>query len=306
MSNRWPTLRQLQLVQALNQYKSISLVAQQLYVSQPSVSIQLRNLSELIGMPVYHTKGKKIELTDAGLNLLQCANEIFASLNTMNSKQEELKGLIAGNLKISVISTAKYFLPQILGAFCKKHPKVEVDLKIGNRKDLIERLESNEDDFYFFSHCPDDMDIIKTPFLDNELVVVAPARHELELQEEISLARLSHYPFIMREVGSGTRRSVELLCKEHGISLNEKMTIESNEAIILAVASGLGLSILSRHTLDYGHVPGIIKLNVKNLPIKSDWFLVQSKKRQQTMLAGAFKDFMTSKGQDILRKAQHN
>lgn len=302
MPNRQPTLRQLQLIQALAQYKSISVVAQQLHVSQPSVSIQLKNLSDLIDMPVYHNNGKSIELTDAGRALLTGADEIFSSLYNLNVKLDELKGLTAGSLKLCVVSTAKYFLPLILGQFCKKHPKVDINLKIGNRKEVIERLQANEDDFYFFSHCPENIDIVKTPFMDNELVVVAPERHALAIKKEISLNRLSHYPFIMREAGSGTRRTIEHFCKEHSVSLNEKMIIESNEAIKYAVASGLGLSILSRHTLDYGEVPGLIKLDVKHFPIRSKWFLVHRAERQQSLLAKEFEAFMQTKGIKILQQ----
>lgn len=298
--NRLPTLRQLQLIQALLRCKSVSQVAEDLHISQPSVSIQLKNLSDLIGMPIYHKRGKQIELTDAGLAVAKSAQAIFQNIDNLRVELNDLKGLKAGVLKLCVVSTAKYFLPKVLGEFCKLHPLIDVHLKISNRKEVIERLEQDMDDFYFFSHCPQNIDIDTLPFADNELVVVAPERHELALQERISLARLSHYPFIMRERGSGTRLSIEQFCQREGVTLNEKMTIESNEAIKYAVAADLGLSILSRHTLDYGDLPGVIKLDVEGFPIHSRWYLVQRTEREQSRLAKTFKDFMRDQGQQVL------
>ncbi|AWB66356.1 LysR family transcriptional regulator [Saccharobesus litoralis] len=297
-----PTFRQLQLVKALDEFNRISVVAEQLHISQPSVSIQLKNLTETVGLPVYRAKGKKLELTEAGRALLECADEIDNSFKNLSIKLDDIKGLNSGTLKLSVVSTAKYFLPLLLGAFCKQHPKIDIQLKIGNRKEVIKRLNTNEDDFYFFSHTPEDVDIETQPFLDNELVVVAPERHELAQQESISLARLSHYPLIMREQGSGTRRSIEEFFQTHGVTFNEKMTIESNEAIKYAVAAGLGLSILSRHTLDYGQVPGLIKLNVEKFPIQNSWYLVKHVKRSPSLLSKAFEKYMIDNGIETLRR----
>ncbi|NTS76105.1 LysR family transcriptional regulator [Catenovulum sp. SM1970] len=305
LSNRQPTFRQLQLIRALAQYKNISAVAEKLHISQPSVSIQLKNLSELVELPIYHSRGKQIELTDAGQQLLRTADEIFSSLTNMQVALDDLKGLQSGSLKICVVSTAKYFLPLILGPFCKKHPKIDVNLQIGNRQQVMERLNANLDDFYIFSHCPERADIIAKPFLDNELVVVAPKRHELVGMDNISLARLSHYPFILREHGSGTRQSITQFLDSHKIKLSEKMTIESNEAIKYTVAAGLGLSILSRHTLDYGHVPGLVKLKVKGFPIKNQWHLVQRKDRQTSRLARAFEQFMQEQGIENLLSSNY-
>ena len=306
MAARLPTTRQLQLLKALAHYKSVSQVAQHLHVSQPSVSIQLKQLKELVDMPIYRQIGKTIELTDAGFALLKCANEVFSSFHNLSVSLDELKSVTSGTLKLCVVSTAKYFLPLILGAFCKKHPKADIDLKIGNRKEVAERIEANEDDFYFFSQCPERPNITKISLLDNDLVVIAPARHELHLQQEVSLNRLSHYPFIMREKGSGTRNLVEQFCHTHNLNLNEKMTIESNEAIKYSVASGLGLSILSSDALDYGEVPGLVKLKVKEFPIRSTWFMAKRQDREQSLLSAAFERFMVEQGVAILKQAKGN
>lgn len=302
--NHLPTLRQLQLIQALDQYKSVSKVAQALHISQPSVSIQLKKASDLIGMPIYQQRDNGIELTSAGQAIRKSADEVLQCLDNLQVQLDDLKGLKSGTLNLSVVSTAKYFLTLLLGPFCKQHPLVDINLNIGNRNDVIARLQDNKDDFYFFSHCPENIDIITAPLIDNELVVVAPVDHELQGQSHIPLQRLQDYPFIMREPGSGTRRSIELFCKQHNIRLKERMTIESNEAIKYAVYSGLGLAILSRHTLDYGNLVGIDKLEVSHFPIRSQWYLVSKKERNQSLLAQAFARFMQEEGFTILQDQQ--
>ncbi|TYK66551.1 LysR family transcriptional regulator [Colwellia echini] len=302
MNNRTPTLRQLQILQALAEYKKISVVAEKLYISQPSVSIQLKKLSELFDITLYRVHGKSVKLTDAGLAVLEASNEMFSTLNRLSSKLDDLKGVKSGTLKLNVVSTAKYFLPLLLGSFCKKYPLVDVELNIGNRAEVLASLKENKDDFYVLSDCLDDTNISADPFLDNLLVVVAPAKHELTLQPSISLARLTHYPFIMREHGSGTRLSVDQFCHQHKISLKEKMTIESSEAIKHSVAADLGLAILSQHTLEHSSGSGLVKLNVEGFPIKSTWYLVQNKRRKQSILAKLFYDFMQNEGQTVLRK----
>ena len=305
-SNRQPTMRQLQLVQALARYQNLSVVAEKLHISQPSVSIQLKNLSELIGLPVYQMQGKKLALTDAGKAVIRSANTIFQTLENLKTDIDNLQGVVTGTLLISVVTTAQYFLPLLLAAFAKQHPEVEVKLEIGNRDRIQSRLLNNSDDFYLFSKIPSDVQVIETPFLDNELVVVVPENHELARFPRVNLARLSHYPFILREAGSGTREYTVDLFKQQGFVLNEKMTIASSEAIKQAVAAGLGISVISKHSLDFGIMPGIKILNVEHFPIRSKWRLVQNASRQPTLLATAFQKFMVENGGHILANAVRN
>ena len=302
-SNRQPTMRQLQLVQALARYQNLSVVAEKLHISQPSVSIQLKNLSELIGLPVYQMQGKKLALTDAGKAVIRSANTIFQTLENLKTDIDNLQGVVTGTLLISVVTTAQYFLPLLLAAFAKQHPEVEVKLEIGNRDRIQSRLLNNSDDFYLFSKIPSDVQVIETPFLDNELVVVVPENHELARFPRVNLARLSHYPFILREAGSGTREYTVDLFKQQGFVLNEKMTIASSEAIKQAVAAGLGISVISKHSLDFGVMPGIKILNVEHFPIRSKWRLVQNASRKPTLLATAFQKFMVENGGHILSSA---
>jgi DNA-binding transcriptional LysR family regulator len=294
------------LVQALARYQSLSVVAEKLHISQPSVSIQLKNLSDLLGLPVYQMLGRQLTLTDAGKAVLNSANQIFQTLDNLKTDIDNLQGVVTGTLSISVVTTAQYFLPLLLAAFGKHYPHVDVKLEIANRDKVHARLADKLDDFYLFGQMPQNVEVVETPFLDNELVVVAPERHELTLVPNISLARLSHYPFLLREEGSGTREATLELFNKHGFELHEKMTIASGEAIKQAVSAGLGLSILSKHSLDFGIMPGLKILKVEHFPIRSKWRLVQNASRQPTLLAKAFQQFMLDNGVHILASAVQN
>jgi DNA-binding transcriptional LysR family regulator len=217
-------------------------------------------------------------------------------------KLDNLKGIKSGVLKLSVVSTAKYFLPILLGQFCKRYPLIDVELNIGNRQQIIKRFNQNKDDYYVFSQCPESDNLIAEPFLDNPLVVVAPANHELTKKMPVSLNRLSHYPFLLRELGSGTRQCIDEFCKQHKLKLNTKMTIESNEAIKHSVAAELGLAILSSHTLDYMQDSSLARLDVEHFPLKSQWYLARNKNRNQTTLAELFHQYLQEEGISTLQK----
>ena len=302
MPNRTPTLRQLEILLALDEHKTISKVAQNLHISQPSVSIQLKNLADLYHVSLYQNHGKKIEFTQAGLEIINSAKQIFFSLESLNIQLDDIQGIKSGTLKLAVVSTAKYFLPILLGQFCKRYPKIDVELKIGNRQQIIDRFNNNKDDFYVFSQLLDSENLIAEPFIENPLVVVVPENHELNTKRKISLKKLSKYPFLFREKGSGTRHAIDEFCKANDLKLEKKMIIESNEAIKHSVAAELGIAILSRHTLDYIKEHGLVKINVEKFPIQSQWYLVSNKKRNTTVLAKAFHDFLQSEGLNILKE----
>ena len=234
--------------------------------------------------------------------VLKTANQVFHALDNMSTDIDNLQGVVTGTLSISVVTTAQYFLPLLIAAFHKSFPRVEVKLEIGNRESIYSRLRDNLDDFYLFSQIPSNVDVTETPFLTNELVVLVPDRHELAIQPQVSLARLSHYPFILREQGSGTRETTLSLFAKYGITIKEHMTIASSEAIKQAVAAGLGISVLSRHSLDFGQISGLKVINVEHFPIINQWQLVQNNARQPSLLAKAFLTFMRDNGQDILQR----
>ena len=291
-NNRTPTLRQLQLFSALVETKSVSKTAERLFIAQPSVSIQLKKLSELLEVDLYHQQGKQIVITEAGQAVYRAALQVAHNFENLAVELNAFNGLQAGTLRLCIVSTAQNFMPKILGPFCRKYPNINIELTIRNRKVVIERAIQNQDDFYVLSHCPDDLPLDKVPFLDNDLVVIAPERHELTKKGKISLNRLQHYPFILREKGSGTRTTINKFCAHHNIQLRQRMMVESNDAIKHMVAEGLGLAILSRHSVDHQTTTGVVKLEVESFPIASDWFLVNSKQRKRSLLAQTFFDYL--------------
>lgn len=293
-ANRTPTIRQLQLFSTLVETNSVSKTAERMFIAQPSVSIQLKKLSELLDVELYNQQGKKIHITEAGYAVYNTAQEVASSFENLAIELNAFNGLQAGTLRLCIVSTAQNFMPKILGPFCRKYPDIDVEVTIRNRKTVIERAMQNQDDFYVLSHCPDDLPLNKMPFLDNDLVVIAHERHELARKESISLNRLQHYPFILREKGSGTRSTIDSFCKQHNITLRERMMVESNDAIKNMVSEGLGLAILSRHSVDHHQVKGIVKLNVEHFPITSDWYLVNNKQRKLSLLAKTFNEYLKS------------
>ena len=238
-------------------------------------------------------------LTDAGKELYKSALEIFDTVGRLESRLASLSGLQAGLLKLSVVTTAKYFFPHLLGPFCQRYPNIEVNFNIGNRNTMVKRLRENKDDFYVFSHPPEDIDIEKLEFVKNPLVVVAPANHRLAKKKNIKFSELTNEPFIMREPGSGTRYSIEKYLLKSGYSVNEKMTIESNEAIKHSVMSGLGISILSIHTLAQERNDEIEILDVKGFPMLYSWYLVYLRNKQLSDVAKTFLEFLKKEGAEI-------
>lgn len=290
------TLRQFEILLAVYQQGSITAASQTLHLTQPTVSMQLKKLSDSVGAPLYDTIGKKLVFTEVGLALVATAREVLASIDRLGMTLADLQGMKAGTLKLAVVTTAKYFIPHLLGNFLQHYPKVDVDFKVGNRQQIIESLHAGEHDFYVFSHPPEDQELALHQFVPNPLVAIAPQDHPLANQGILSLERFAQEPFLMRELGSGTRHAIERHLQKKGIALNVKMTIESNEAIKHSVMSGLGVSILSQHTLSFGGSQGLVALPVSELPINTQWFLARLPNKQLSVVANTFLDYVEQQG----------
>ncbi|WP_196139779.1 LysR family transcriptional regulator [Aliikangiella sp. G2MR2-5] len=293
------TFRQLEIFIKFAETGSISQTAQELHLAQPSVSIQLKKLSENLEVPLVEQVGRKLYLTDVGKELYKSSLEIFDTLGRLESRLASLSGLQAGHLKLSVVTTSKYFFPHLLGPFCQRYPNIEVSFNIGNRGAMINRLRENKDDFYVFSHPPEDIEIETMEFVSNPLVVVAPTEHPLADKKSIEFSKLKDDPFIMREAGSGTRYAVEKYLMETGNTVNEKLTIESNEAIKHSVMSNLGISILSVHTLAQTSSSSFKILDVIGFPLKLQWYVVYLKNKQLSDVARTFLEFLQQEGGEI-------
>jgi len=290
---RHTTLRQLEVFEAIARLGSFTRAAEELHLTQPTVSMQIKKLTDAVGLPLFEQVGKKVYLTDAGRALQQFSREIFDQFTRFETLLADLKGLKQGRLRLGVITTAKYFIPRLLGAFCRQYPGIDVAMKVSNRERILERLGNNEDDLYILGQAPDESDVIAEPFLPNPLIVLAPADHPLARQKNIPLQRLAEEPFLLREAGSGTRIALEQLFAKHGLKMKVRMELGSNEAIKQAVVGGLGISVLSRHTL----TPDMPKdqlavLDVQGFPIERHWYVTYPKSKQLSVVAKVFVDYL--------------
>ena len=205
----------------------------------------------------------------------------------------DMKGVKAGKLRICVITTAKYFVPRLLGPFCDRYPGIDISLEVANRERLLQRLEENADDLYILGQLPEHLDMTIEPFLENPMVVLASHQHPLAGKKKISAKRISQEPFLMREPGSGTRLVTENFFKERGLPINFRMELGSNEAIKQAVAGGLGITVLSAHTLALeknGNELAI--LDVEGFPIRRHWYVAYSSDKQLSVVARTFMEFL--------------
>lgn len=283
------TFRQLEIFKVVAEKRSVKDAAQALHLAQPTVSTQLAKLSATTRTDLFEQVGKKLYLTDAGADMLAACRDIFSILDNLNMRFAERAGLSFGELRIAAVTTAKYLVPNWLGSFCRQYPAIEPEFNIGNRAEVINRLRNNLDDLYIFSHLPKELDIYSLNLTDNPLVMVAPLSHPLANQQDVSWDELKGDRFLIREQGSGTRYAVEQFFKQYGEPSERPVTIASNEAIKESVVAGLGIAIISRHALSHMAAGNLIELAVKELPIKSQWYLVTPKGKEMSPAAKAFR-----------------
>jgi LysR family transcriptional regulator, low CO2-responsive transcriptional regulator len=282
------TFRQLQLFRALVSTGSISGAAREANVTQPTASIHLKELTEEIGLPLYEVIGRTVHLTEAGKELATTARVMQNEWEAFEQKVAGLKGVERGRLRVAVVSTAKYFIPRLLGEFCAAHPGVEIALEILNRDGVIARLRDNLDDLYIMSRPPEDLALEDRVFLPNPLVIIAPRGHPLARKKGLELKSLAHERFIMREEGSGTRLATDAHFKAQRFTPKVRLVLGSNEAIKEAVAGGLGLAIVSIHALRHAPTPGVVELDVSSFPIASQWHVVYPNGRRLSPVARVF------------------
>ncbi|WP_101758664.1 LysR family transcriptional regulator [Oceanicoccus sp. KOV_DT_Chl] len=297
---RLGTLRQVEIFLKVAEKKSIARAADELFLTQPSVSNQIKKLSEALNIELYEVIGKQIYLTAAGDHVVQAGLELFEVIRRLDEDINALKGFKSGTIKIAVVTTAKYFLPHILGPYCKEYPDIDVEFKVGNRAQIIERLKKNLDDFYIFSDPPDDLDIVRYKFLPNPLAIIASKSNPLSSRKKLTWNDLSDQKFLLREDGSGTNNAVMNHLKKHNLTINKKMVIESNEAIKHAVIENMGVAIISAYVLSKGEADGLRQLAVKTFPIMSNWYLVHLREKKLSSVTDHFLKFVLNKHQDIL------
>ena len=298
------TFHQLRLLLAVSREGSVSRAAQRLHLTQPTLSAQLRQLAEQVGLPLFERVGRKLHLTAAGRVVLDTAARVEQELENLDETLAELRGDVVGRLRLAVVSTAETFIPRLLGDFRRERPAVEVSLVVLNRDAVIRRLADNLDDLYIMSRPPQAPPVVATPFLSNPLVVVAAADHPLAGRETLQIEALAAEEFVLREPGSGTRQAAEHFFAAHGLALRPRLELGSNEAVKQAVAGGLGLSLLSAHALAHAVDEGIAVLRVDGTPLPTQWQVVYPAGKRLTPLAGAFLEFLRERAAELERSAQ--
>ncbi len=298
------TLRQLQVFEKVARRLSFTHAAQELYLTQPAVSMQIKLLEDNLGIVLLERMGKKLYLTEAGREIYRLSQTIASQLQETEQALEAIKGTEGGTLTISVVSTVHYFAIQALANFCKCFPKVRIDLKVTNRQGLLRLLEENATDLALMGKPPADWDLIAEPFMDNPLVVIAPPGHPLCQQEAISLHKLEQETFLIREQGSGTRGAVESFFNRKGLSISGSMEMNTNTAIIHGVAEGLGLGIVSLHTIRRElDDERLVILDVESFPLMRKWYLAHRSGKKLSHAAEAFKEFVRERAWDFMDPA---
>ena len=297
---RHTTFRQFEVFEAIASLGSFTRAAEELHLTQPTVSMQIKKLTDAVGLPLFEQLGKRIHLTDAGHALFATCREISEQLARFEMTVSDMKGMKKGRLRLAVVTTAKYVAPRLLGSFCQHYPGIEVALKVTNRERVLERFLDNQDDLYITGQPPEELDVECHPFLENPLVVLAPIGHPLAGKTHIPLKRLAQEPFLMREPGSGTRQALERLLAKHRLKVNIRMELGSNEAIKQAIAGGLGVSVLSRHTLALdAAMSQIAVLDVEHFPIRGNWYVSWPKGKQLSVVARTFLGHLQNAGTNI-------
>ena len=297
---RLGTLRQLEIFMAVAEHQSMARASEALFLSQSAVSLQIRKLTEAIGLPLHEVIGKQLHLTEAGTKVVETGEQIFAAVRRLDETINNLKGLTAGTLRITVVTTAKYFLPQLLGHFCREYPDIDVEFHVGNRAEVIERMNNNRDDLYIFNDLPQELEIESHRFLPNPLAVIASSKHRLAKKRGLTWNDLENEKFIMRERGSGTFNAIQRHLDAKGLTLSKTMTIESNEAIKYAVVENMGITILSAYVLADAVGHDLVQLRVPDFPIMSDWHVAYPAQKSLPLIAQRFLEFILKRGSDVL------
>ncbi|HEY9146966.1 MAG TPA: LysR family transcriptional regulator [Thiobacillus sp.] len=293
MNLRHATLHQLRIFHAVAQHNSFARAAEALHLSPPTLSLQVKQLSETLGQPLFEQLGKRIFLTAAGATLAEACADIESRMEQLSQDLSALQGVERGHFKLAILTTVKYTVPKLLGGFCAAHPGIEVAMVVGNRENLLQRVANNLDDLYIMGQPPDNLDLVCEDFADNPLVLVAPPSHPLAGKKRIAPERLAGEPFILREPGSGTRLTAERFFSEKGIQLKTRLEVGSNEAIKQTVAGGLGLAVLSATTVVSELALGeLVQLDVRGFPLIRRWHVVYPRGKRLSAATLAFKDWL--------------
>lgn len=296
------TLHQLQVFLKVTQTKSITKASEELFLTQPAVSIQLKNFQEQFDFPLTEVIGRQLYVTDFGREIAEAAEKIINEVQAINHKTLAYKGQLSGKLKISVVSTGKYVIPYFMTAFVKKHPGIELELDVTNKSKVIESLEMNQVDFSLVSIVPENLSLSKIELMENKLYLVGNSDF-LYSKKKKDKTILKEIPLIYREKGSGTRFVMEQFINQNELQIEKKMELTSNEAVKQAVLAGLGCSIMPligiKNELNNGDLHII---PVEGLPLQSNWNVIWLSQKKHSPVAQAFKLYLEENKTEIIRE----
>jgi DNA-binding transcriptional LysR family regulator len=292
----------LEVLDAVGREGSVTAAAAMLHLTQPAVSMQLRQLEEQLELSLFEPVGRGLQITEPGRELAAMATDLLLRLDDFANAARELRGVRRGRVRLGVVSTAKYFAPRLLAQFLKAHGGLDVKLKVCNREHIIEQLQGFSIDLGIMGRPPEGAKLAGVPFAPNPLGIVAAPNHPLSLRSEISPEDLEQERFIVREPGSGTRIAMDGYFADVGINVNTIMEADSNETIKQAVMAGMGIGMLSLHTVRLELAAGrMAVLRVAGLPLRRQWFVVRSRQRRLTPAAEEFLQYLLREADDLMR-----
>jgi DNA-binding transcriptional LysR family regulator len=295
------TLRQLQIFVAVAKHLSLTRAAEELRLTQPAISMQVKALERAAGMPLVERVGRQMALTEAGGELLRHAQAVLRSLQDAEDVLASLRGLKAGRVSIAVVSTAKYFAPKFLALFSREHPDVELKLAVNNREAVVQLLLDNEVDLALMGTPPRHLETSAFHFAKHPLVIVAAPEHPLAGQRRVPVKALAAESFLVREPGSGTRAAMERFFAAHHVRPGTTTEISSNETIKQAVMAGMGLAFISQHAIGLELAVGqLVLLPVEGLPVMREWNIVHRTEKRLSPAALVFKQFVLKEGRAFL------
>ena len=296
------TMRQLQVFEAVARRLSFTRAAKELHLTQPAVSMQVKQLESMLELPLFEVLGKKVYLTEAGRTMLRHSRTMMSHLVEIEHDIHNLRGIDGGTLNLCIAATVNYFATRLLAKFCAKHQTVQINLDISNREQLLKRLAANEPDLVLMGQPPPGLDVRARAFMENPLIVIANPRHRLAGEQKIPIEAVENETFVMREPGCETRTVMQQVFEQHGVALNPGMEMSTNEAIKQSVAAGFGLAVVSAHTveleLNAGH---LVSLDLKHFPIMRKWYVVHRKGKRLSQTMAVFVQFVIEEG----RKTRH-
>ncbi len=291
------TIRQLQVFEAVARQLSFTRAAEELHLTQPAVSMQVKQLESSVGLSLFEQLGKRVFMTQAGETMLRHAQTVMRHLATAREEMDELKGVDSGRLRIAVASTVNYFATRLLATFARLHPSVQITLDVTNRETLLQKLEDNQPDIVLMGKPPKDLDLDADAFMDNPLIMIARPDHPLSKRRSIALKELNEETFVVRESGSGTRIAMERFFDQKSFAPSATIEMTGNETIKQSVDAGLGLAIVSVHTVELElTLERLIRLDIRGMPIMRRWYVGHRRGKRLSPTAQAFRQFVLDEG----------